>query len=65
MDINLKKVHEHMIDLGAGSLSHANYLAHFYDMNNSMWCNWESYRQPMLVKFFQSSSCSGTPSFNF
>lgn len=38
MDINLKKVYEHMIDLGAGSLSHANYLAHFYDMNNSMWC---------------------------
>ena len=37
MDINLKNVYEHMIDLGAGSLAHANYLAHFYDMNNSMW----------------------------
>ncbi|EFD1002473.1 hypothetical protein FGT76_23115, partial [Escherichia coli] len=37
MDVNLKKVHEHMIVLGAGSLAHANYLAHFYDMSNSMW----------------------------
>lgn len=37
MDVNLKKVHEHMIALGAGSLAHANYLAHFYDMSNSMW----------------------------
>lgn len=26
-----------MIDLGAGSLAHANYLAHFYDMSNPMW----------------------------
>ncbi|MBA7800548.1 hypothetical protein QNN86_01530 [Citrobacter sp. C348] len=37
MDVNLKKVHEHMIALGAGSLAHANYLAHFYDMSNSKW----------------------------
>lgn len=37
MDLNLKKVYEHMIDLGAGSLAHANYLAHFYDMSNPMW----------------------------
>ncbi len=37
MDANLKNVYEHMIALGAGSLAHANYLAHFYDMSNSMW----------------------------
>ncbi|MEI7255883.1 hypothetical protein [Dickeya dadantii] len=37
MDASLKNVYEHMIALGAGSLAHANYLAHFYDMNNSMW----------------------------
>ncbi|BEN46649.1 hypothetical protein SMKC056_35950 [Serratia marcescens] len=37
MDINLKKVYEHMIELGAGSLAHANFLAHFDDMSNPMW----------------------------
>ncbi|EQC0078312.1 hypothetical protein ACY0L2_001708 [Serratia marcescens] len=37
MDINLKKVYSHMLNLGAGSLAHANYLAHFDDMSNSMW----------------------------
>lgn len=37
MDPNLKKIHEHMLDLGAGSLAHANYLSHFYDMSNFMW----------------------------
>lgn len=37
MDINLKKVYKHMIELGAGSLAHANFLAHFCDMSNSMW----------------------------
>ncbi|MEQ0583466.1 hypothetical protein PANTOEA_17800 [Pantoea dispersa] len=37
MDLNLKDVYKHMIDLGAGSLAHANYLAHFYDMSNVMW----------------------------
>ncbi|MBD8463426.1 MULTISPECIES: hypothetical protein [Serratia] len=37
MDINLKEVYKHMLDLGAGSLAHANYLAHFHDMSNSMW----------------------------
>lgn len=36
MDANLRNVYEHMITLGAGSLSHANYLAHFVD-SNSMW----------------------------
>ena len=37
MDPNLKKIHEHMLDLGAGSLSHANYTSHFYDMSKFMW----------------------------
>ncbi|MGX9376940.1 hypothetical protein ACWXV6_19390 [Pantoea ananatis] len=37
MDASLKNVYEHMIALGAGSLSHANYLAHFYDWSNQMW----------------------------
>lgn len=37
MDTSLKNVYEHMISLGAGSLSHANFLAHFYDWSNSMW----------------------------
>lgn len=37
MDASLKNVYEHMIALGAGSLSHANYLAHFYDWTNQMW----------------------------
>lgn len=37
MDLNLKKIYEHMLDLGAGSLAHANYLSHFYDMSNFMW----------------------------
>jgi len=37
MDINLKQVFKHMINLGSGSLAHANYLTHFYDMSNSMW----------------------------
>ena len=37
MDANLKHVYEHMIVLGAGSLSHANYLAHFVDYANTMW----------------------------
>ncbi|WP_407299872.1 hypothetical protein ACHQI4_00440 [Raoultella planticola] len=37
MDASLKNVYEHMISLGAGSLSHANFLAHFYDWTNSMW----------------------------
>ncbi|MDY4372981.1 hypothetical protein [Pectobacterium carotovorum] len=37
MDASLKNVYEHMIALGAGSLAHANYLAHFYDINNEMW----------------------------
>lgn len=37
MDLNLKDVYRHMIDLGAGSLAHANYLAHFHDMSNAMW----------------------------
>ena len=37
MDAGLKNVYQHMIALGAGSLSHANYLAHFYDWTNQMW----------------------------
>ncbi|HGV4648475.1 hypothetical protein RMR26_16025 [Enterobacter cloacae] len=37
MDASLRNVYEHMIALGAGSLSHANYLAHFVDWTNSMW----------------------------
>ncbi|BEM52298.1 hypothetical protein SME20J_09850 [Serratia marcescens] len=37
MDINLKKVYEHMIELGAGSLAHANFLAHFDEISNPMW----------------------------
>lgn len=37
MDAGLKNVNQHMIALGAGSLSHANYLAHFYDWTNQMW----------------------------
>lgn len=37
MDASLRNVYEHMIVLGAGSLSHANYLAHFVDYTNSMW----------------------------
>ncbi len=37
MDASLRSVYEHMIDLGCGSLSHANYLGHFYDMKNFKW----------------------------
>lgn len=37
MDQNLKTVHEHMINLGCGSLMHANFLGHFYDGVNESW----------------------------
>ncbi|CAD5356814.1 hypothetical protein [Citrobacter freundii] len=37
MDQNLKNIHEHMIHLGCGSLMHANFLGHFYDMVNEYW----------------------------
>lgn len=37
MDESLRRVHEHMIDLGCGSLGHANYLAHFTNMIEYSW----------------------------
>lgn len=37
MDQNLRNIHENMINLGCGSLRHANYLGHFYDMVNDYW----------------------------
>lgn len=37
MDQNLKTIYEHMIKLGCGSLMHANFLGHFYDMTNEYW----------------------------
>ncbi|MFJ1231378.1 hypothetical protein [Yersinia proxima] len=37
MEQNLKKIHEHMIRLGCGSLMHANFLGHFYDCINDTW----------------------------
>ncbi|ELE6493418.1 hypothetical protein L8P93_20775 [Enterobacter kobei] len=37
MDQNLRTIYEHMINLGCGSLRHANFLGHFYDMTNDYW----------------------------
>lgn len=37
MDQSLKNIYEHMINLGCGSLMHANFLGHFYDMVNDYW----------------------------
>lgn len=36
MDESLRGIHEHMIELGLASLSHANYLAHFISWENHM-----------------------------
>jgi hypothetical protein len=37
VDQKLKTIYEHMIQLGCGSLMHANFLGHFYDMVNDHW----------------------------